>query len=77
MPGLLVLQLEPPIFLLWLDLNDKKPQTGKAGLSEAIVLNVVAQMCTQIFPHFWLHAHRSSKAFLGALIVWTLSTPHC
>ena len=53
---------------------------GKAGLAEAIILDAVAQVCIQVFPHFWLHVHRSYEAFLGALTLWTWqksSTPYC
>lgn len=36
---------------------------GKAGSSEAMVLDAVAQVCIQVSPHFWLHAHRARKLY--------------
>ena len=74
--GCLCLSQNLPYFCLdytWMIRNPMKFR--KVGLLEAIVLDVVAQMYIHIFPHFWLHVHRSYEAFLEALTLWTAHLP--
>lgn len=70
MPELLVFELEPPIFLLGLDLNDKKPYGAwKGRLVRGHCLGYCPDVYTSL-PTLLAHVHRCDEAFLGALTLW-------